>query len=161
MDAREWVMTRRNIKQFRPDPVDRVQLLAWLEAASYAPNHRMTEPWEVLIIGPETRALLHHKTDFGGAPLVLAVLSTPAKTQIDRDEHYAAVACFLQNFMLLAHAHGVGTGWSSLGTSPKVRSLLGVGEGYEVVGLIPVGYPAEVPAPKARTPIEQKIRELP
>lgn len=161
MDVLEAIRTRRNIKSFKSDPIPPELVQEWLQAAAYAPNHRMTEPWEVLRIGPSTRAALAHKNDFGGAPLVLAVLSAPAKTEIDREEHVQAVACFIQNFMLAAHAAGYGTGWSSLGSSPRSREVLAVAEGYDVVGLIPVGLPQDVPLLKPRTEIERKIRELP
>ncbi|BCJ85245.1 nitroreductase family protein [Effusibacillus dendaii] len=157
----ETIRTRRTIKTFKPDPVARELLQELLNAASWAPNHRMTEPWQVLFVGPETRAKLHHKTDFGGAPVLLAILCEPGKTEIDQEEHYAAVACFITNFMLAAWEKGIGTGWSSLAASQHVRELLGVQEGTKVVGLLPVGYPAEVPSPKERTPMEQKIKYLP
>lgn len=161
MNVIDLIQSRRNIKAFKPDPIAKDQIISWLQAASYAPNHRMTEPWEILFIGAETRAKLHHKTDFGGAPVVIAVLSTPAKTELDREEHIEAVACFLQNFMLAAHAEGVGTGWSSLGASTKSREILGVQEGYDVVGIIPIGIPESVPEAKPRTDITAKIKELP
>lgn len=161
MDVKQAILTRRNIKQFKPDPVPMERVEEWLTWASCAPNHRMAEPWEVYVIGPETRAQVKHKTDFGGAPLLLAVASTPAKTAVDRDEHIEAVACFIQNFMLAAHAEGVGTGWSSLGVSPRVRELLALPSGQEIVGFLPVGYPLEVPAVKPRTPIGQKLHQLP
>ncbi|MBL0388892.1 nitroreductase [Tumebacillus sp. ITR2] len=161
MNVLDAILTRRNVKQFKPDPVPRDKVQEWLHAASFAPNHRMTQPWEILWIGPETRAQIPHKNNFGGAPTLLAVLSTPAHTSVDRDEHYAAVSCFLQNFMLAAHAEGVGTGWSSAGLSEKVRHILGVQPGYEVVGIIPVGYPEAEPAPKERAPIVTKIKDLP
>lgn len=161
ISATTAVRTRRNIKSFKPDPIDRELLEELLQAASFAPNHRMTEPWEIRFIGPATRSLLNHKTNFGDAPVVLAVLSTPAKTEVDRDEHYAAVSCFILNFMLAAWEKGIGTGWSSLGVSKHAKELLGVEPGYDVVGLIPVGYPAEVPESKPRTPIKEKIKDLP
>lgn len=161
MNIIELITSRRNIKSFKPDSVPRDKIVAWLQAASYAPNHRMTEPWEILWIGPDTREKLHHKNNFGGAPVVLALLSTPAKTELDREEHMAAVNCFIENFMLAAHAEGYGTGWSSLGASPKSKEILGVQPGYDVVGLIPVGVPDTVPEPKPRTDINAKMRELP
>jgi nitroreductase len=157
----EAITTRRNIKAFKPDPIDHDLILSWLQAASFAPNHRMTEPWEVLFIGPETRAKLAHKNDFGGAPVVLAIVSSPGKTSLDRDEHVVAVSCFIQNFLLAAHAAGVGTGWSSIGASPRAHQLLGLAEGYEVIGVIPVGFPAAVPDAKPRTDIQNKINHLP
>lgn len=157
MNITELILSRRNIKKFKNDPISNEKVVEMLQVAAYAPNHRMHEPWEIMWIGPETRAQLNHKNDFGGAPVVLAVLSTPAATALDRDEHVEAVSCFIQNFMLLAHAEGYGTGWSSMGASARAREILGVQEGYEVIGIIPVGYAEEVPPAAPRTEINQKL----
>lgn len=154
------IKTRRNIKDFKPDPINRDELMSWLEAASYAPNHRLNEPWELLFIGPDTRAKLNHKADFGGAPVVLAVLSKHAPTAFERDENVIATSCFVQNFLLAAHEAGAGVRWTSLGALPRNRQILGVPEDYDVIGVFGVGYPAEVPAAKPRTPIASKITYL-
>jgi nitroreductase len=161
MDVLHAIKTRRNIKQFKPDPIDRTQVLEWLDAASFAPNHRMVEPWEIIFVGDVTRAKLNHKANFGGAPIVLAIVSKPASTQLDRDENVMAVACFVQNFLLAAHAAGAGARWASLGALPQNREILGVPDGYDVIGVFGVGYPAEIPNAKERTPIETKIRYTP
>ena len=160
MDIQKIITTRRNIKKFKPDAVEHSAIISWLEAAAMAPNHKMTEPWEVLFVGPETRAKLNHKTDFGGAPVVLVILSKHGATALERTENMAAVSCFIQNFMLMAWESGVGTFWSSLGTSAKARLTLNVPEDYDVVGIFGVGYPAEVPEAKPRTQINSKIRHL-
>jgi nitroreductase len=161
MTVLDAIKTRRNIKLFKPDPISEDALNAWLEAASYAPNHRMTEPWEIRFIGPDTRSRLNHKTDFGHAPVAFAVLSKPGATPLERDENVIAAGCFVQNFLLAAHEAGVGVTWSSLGASPRNREILGVPEGYDVIGIFGVGYPAEVPDVKPRTPIASKISRLP
>jgi nitroreductase len=161
MTTIDVIKARRNIKMFKPDPINENELISWLEAASYAPNHRLNEPWELLFIGPETRAKLHHKTDFGRAPVVLAVLSKPAPTPFERDENVMAASCFVQNFLLAAHEAGAGAYWSSLGALPHNREILGVPEDYDVIGVFGVGFPAEVPAAKPRTPITSKITYLP
>ncbi|WNS45338.1 nitroreductase family protein [Paenibacillus sp. MMS20-IR301] len=155
------IETRRTIKAFKPDPVSEADLHKWLTAASYAPNHRMTEPWELLSIGPVTRAALQHKTDFGGAPVVIGVLSKPAPTPFERDEHVMAVSCYIQNLMLAAHAAGAGVFWSSMGASARNRELLGVPQDYDVIAVLGIGYPADGPAIKERTPIAGKMTYLP
>ncbi|MEF2965708.1 nitroreductase [Paenibacillus sp. M1] len=154
------IKSRRNIKLFKPDPIDENVLLSWLEAASYAPNHRVNEPWEVLFVGPDTRAKLNHKTNFGQAPAVMAVLSKPGNTPFERDENMMAVSCFVQNFLLAAHEAGAGTFWSSMGSSEANRNILGVPQDYEVIGVFGIGYPAEIPPVKPRTPITAKITYL-
>ncbi|UQZ36778.1 nitroreductase [Paenibacillus sp. PK3_47] len=160
MNIIELITTRRSIKQFKPDAVSEELLYSWLEAASYAPNHRMNEPWELLAVGPETRAKLKHKTDFGNAPVVLALLSKSAATPFERDENVIAAACFAQNLLLAAHEAGAGAYWASLGALPHNREILCVPEGYDVIGVFGIGYPAEVPAAKPRTPIRTKITQL-
>jgi nitroreductase len=161
MSVIDVIKTRRNIKKFKPDPVDSKQVTSWLEAASYAPNHRMVEPWEILFIGPETRASLNHKTNFGDAPFLLALLSQPAASPLARDENVIAAGCFAQNLLLTAHEAGLGVLWTSLGSSPQSRAILGVPEDYDVIGIFGIGYPAEVPDIKQRTPIAAKIKNLP
>lgn len=160
MNVIDLITSRRSIKGFKADPVSEEQLYSWLEAASYAPNHRMNEPWEVLVVGPDTRAKLKHKTDFGNAPVVIAILSKSAATPFERDENVMASACFAQNLLLAAHGEGVGAYWASLGALPHNREILGVPQDYDVIGLFGIGYPAEVPAAKPRTPIRTKMTHL-
>jgi len=157
----EVIKNRRNIKKFKPNTVNLDEVQSWLEAAAMAPNHRMTEPWEVYFIGQETRAKLNHKTDFGSAPLLIAVLSKHGVTTIEKEENAMATACFIQNFNLAAWAEGVGTFWSSIGITAKNRQILGVPDNYDLIGVLGIGYPEEVPAPKPRTPIINKIKNLP
>lgn len=160
MTTIDVIKARRTIKTFKSDPINDNELISWLEAASFAPNHRLNEPWELLFIGPDTRTKLNHKTDFGNAPVVLAVLSKPAPTPFERDENVMAVSCFVQNFLLSAHEAGVGVYWASLGALPHNREILDVPDGYDVIGILGIGYPAEVPAAKPRKPITSKITYL-
>ncbi|NMD70407.1 nitroreductase [Bacillus sp. DNRA2] len=161
MEIIEVINTRRIIKKFKPEQVERDKIIAWLTAASMAPNHRLTEPWEIVFIGPETRSSINHKTNFGGAPIVFAVLSKHGKNEVEREENRSATSCFIENFMLAAWAEGVGTFWSSVGITPKNRTLLAVNEDVDVIGVFGVGYPEEIPEAKKRTPIVEKISELP
>lgn len=161
MDILEVITTRRNIKKFKTDPIDPSLIKRWLQAAAMAPNHRMTQPWEVFIIGPETRVNLNHKTNFGNAPFVMAVLSKHGKTAVETEENALATACFIQNFNLAAWAEGVGTFWSSISISDKNREILGVPEDYDVIGTLAIGIPDEIPEPKPREPIENKLKQLP
>ncbi|MBM7691049.1 nitroreductase [Peribacillus deserti] len=160
MDIEKLISSRRIIKKFKAEPIDQNLLLSWLKTASMAPNHRMTEPWEIVFIGSETRAKLNHKTDFGNAPTVFAVLSNIGSLQLVRDENMVAVSCFIQNFMLLAWSAGVGCFWSSLGVSAPVRHILNVSDEYEVIGIFGAGYPEEIPEAKKRTEMDAKITYL-
>ncbi|MEH7073854.1 nitroreductase family protein [Neobacillus drentensis] len=160
MEILEVIYSRRNIKKFKADPVSLEQITKWLQAGTMAPNHRLTQPWEVYVVGAETRAKLNHKTNFCQAPVVLAILSKHGATEIETTENALATACFVQNMNLAAWAEGVGTFWSSMGGAPKNREILGVPDGYDVIGVFGIGYPAEINQPKERTPIQEKMKHL-
>lgn len=161
MNLQELVRSRRHIKEFTTEPVDRNQILDLFETATYAPNHRMLEPWEIRFVGPQTRKRLNHKADFGGAPMVFAVWAKAAGTQTDTEENVIATSCFMQNFLLLAHEVGLGVRWASLGALPQNREILGVPDGDVVVGVFGIGQPSIVPNAKPRTPISVKTADLP
>jgi nitroreductase len=161
MDILDLIKSRRNIKKFKKQAVPLDLIHSWLEAAKMAPNHRMTEPWEVYFIGSETRVKLNHKTNFGNAPVVMAVLSKHGASTVEKEENALATACFVQNFNLAAWSQGVGTFWSSIGIIAKNREILGVPENYDLIGVLGIGYPETVPDPKPRTSIKNKIKNLP
>lgn len=161
MDIIDIIMSRRTIKKFKPNPVPLELIYSWLEAAKMAPNHRMTEPWEIYFIGPDTRGKLNHKTNFGNAPVLMAVSSKHGASAIERDENAWATACFVQNFNLAAWSEGVGTFWSSIGLTVKNREILTVPDKHDLIGVLGIGYPEEVPDPKPRTSIINKIKNLP
>lgn len=79
---------------------------------------------------------------------------------MERDENLSAVSCFIQNFMLQAWDEGIGTFWSSVGSSALGRRTLGVSDEFEVVGVLAIGYPEEIMAAKERASIEDKITYL-
>ena len=43
------IENRRTIHEFRPDPIAEETLWRILDAARWAPNHRLTEPWRFTI----------------------------------------------------------------------------------------------------------------
>lgn len=161
MEVLEAICSRRHIKQFKPTPISPQLLDSWLTAASYAPNHHLNQPWRILEVGPETRFKVGHKADFGNAPLVLAVLAERSEDPQVQAENLIAVACFLQNFALAAHADGAGVRWTSVGWHEAVRAALHVDDRYDVVNVMGVGYPAEVPLVKARISPMSQVERLP
>ncbi|MEH7114201.1 nitroreductase [Neobacillus niacini] len=155
------IQNRRTIKKFKTDDVPLDLIQSWLEAAKMAPNHRMTEPWEVYFVGPETRAKLNHKTNFGDAPVLIAVTSNHGASAAEKEENAMATACFVQNFNLAAWAGGVGVFWSSIGMTAKNREILRVPANTDLIGVLAIGYPEVIPEPKPRTSIINKIKNLP
>jgi 5,6-dimethylbenzimidazole synthase len=54
---RDLVLWRRDVRRFRPDPVDPARINALLEIASHAPSVGLSQPWRfVHVVSPERRA---------------------------------------------------------------------------------------------------------
>ena len=186
-DIFELLRTRRSVKAFRPDPIPRETIERLLDAAVWAPNHKLTEPWRFYVMGPETKAryaeirrrVREERLPDPASPAARATLDatvretleTPALLAVScavsddpvrRDEDYAATAMAVQNLLLAAWSLGIGT---YLRTGPAVeraetRALLGVPDDHRIFGIVSLGFPAELPT-KRRTPAEEKTVWLP
>lgn len=190
MEIREAIRTRRTIKEFSSDPVSDEVLERALVAAVWAQNHRMTQPWRFTILGPQThRALsqIYGEVQAQSLPSecndtqrqtarekgqrkllsktrIVAASSTLSADQTQRREDYAAVCCAIQNIQLAAWSEGLGMQWSTgkVMQEPATYELLAIDlAAEEIIGLLYFGFPATVPAPLQRKPLEEVLRHLP
>jgi nitroreductase len=187
MEMLDCLKTRRTVRRFKSDPIPQPVRDTIFEAAMWAPSHGNTQPWEFVVVGPQTRAkllamlrakaeelladpdlppmkranILALKEDFGGAPFMVAVVSRPPAEDLEKIENPLSAATAVQNLTLAAWDAGVGAVWLSLGAAPPVRPLLGVAEGGSVVALLAMGFPEEVPDAPPREPYTTRLREAP
>jgi len=180
------IQGRRTIKQFRSDPVPEETLWRILDAARWAPNHRLTEPWRIAVIGMQSRqaladALANHtassqdpsvmakakdeaRRKVVSSPVLLAVTCRLAGNPGQEVEDLAAVCAAVQNLQLAAWSEGIGTHWNTgkVTRLPETSALLELPErGEQLVGFLYLGYPAQVPEPPKRRPIQDFVRTLP
>ncbi len=162
------IRERRSIRKFEERPVSDEALQQILEAVKWAPSWANTQCWEVVVVkSPDVKERLQAtlpKTNPASkamvdAPLVLVLcgklkVSGYYKGQVttkfgDWFMFDLGIAC--QNLCLAAWDLGLGTVVVGLFDHDKAKEILGVPEGYEVVAMIPVGYPAKgASAPKRR-----------
>jgi nitroreductase len=182
----DTIQTRRTIKEFRSDSIPEETLWRILDSVRWAPNHRMTEPWRLTIIGKESRkeladALANQAAsgqDLSGlakakaearrkvmsSPVLLAVTCRLEGKPAQQFEDLASVCAAMQNLQLAAWSEGIGSHWNTgkVTRLPETSTLLGLSErGEQLVGFLYLGYPAQVPEPPKRRPIEDFVRTLP
>lgn len=58
MELLDAILTRRTIKEFKTDLVPDAVLERALAAGIWAQNHRLTQPWRFVVLGPETQRTL-------------------------------------------------------------------------------------------------------
>jgi nitroreductase len=66
---------------------------------------------------------------------------------------------FVAHLLLILQSMGLGSCWMSgpLIAKKKIEGILEVGEGWNVVALVPVGYPAESPPAKPRKAVDELV----
>jgi nitroreductase len=124
-------------------------------------------------VRPGAGAYLDSFLHFAAAPLVVAPIyrsgpdllaatgAAPAAARGDADA-LASVAASIQNLLLCAHALGLGACWMTgpLVAVEALEKMLEVPRGWSLSALVPVGRPAEDPAPPPRRRPETLVRRM-
>ncbi len=164
MNLYDLILSRRTIKDFKSDVVPADVIDRALTAGTWAQNHKLTEPWRFIVLGPHTHAAMTAiDAKLATKPAIVAVTCRRSSDAAQQREDYAAVCCAIQNIQLAAWADGVGMQWSTGRTamSPQTHALLGIhADEEEMTGLLYFGYPAAVPNAKPRKPLADVIRRL-
>jgi nitroreductase len=186
MRPSDAIQTRRSIKRFTDRAVTREEVEALLDAATLAPNHRLTLPWRFYVLGPEARyayglALGDRKArkledpeaaralretvaaEHRALPCMIAVAVVTNENPEIREEDYAAVMMGIQNLALAAVELGLGTHLKTgaVMSDPAARAAAGVPDDQRIVAVVNVGEPAELPAPKKRSPAREHTTWVP
>jgi len=167
MELFEGIYTRRSVRQFTAQPVEREQLLEIIKAGTWAPSGLNNQPWRFAIVqGAEARLNLAKLTKYRfvieGAPACVAVFVDKSVMYHGVKDHQAMGAC-IQNMLLAAHALGLGAVWLGeiLKNAEGVRTLLGLPEDLELMAVVALGHPAAKSHASTRKAVaEVLIREL-
>ena len=168
-DLMDVIKSRRSVRKYEETPVPDEKLETLLEAVKWAPSWANTQCWEIIVIkDPAIKEKLQTSLPAKGQPASKAIVQAPvvlgvcAKTKSsgyykdlvttkfgDWFMFDLGIAC--QNICLTAHNLGLGTVMVGLFDHEKAAGILNVPSGYELVLLIPLGYPAkQSSAPKRR-----------
>ena len=162
----EILRGRRTIELFLQTSVPGELLKDAIEAATWAPNHRLTEPWHFYVLGKESitrcldlcRSIVRAKkgdkaADFkrekwSEKPGWLVVTCRRSEDELLQQEDYAACSAAVQNLMLYLWKAGVGCKWTTgdIIRDTRFGDIVGFAEKEEfVVGLFWYGYPKLTP----------------
>ena len=177
----EVLQGRRTISLFLQTPVPDELVRDALEAATWAPNHHVTEPWRFILPGEQTvqkildlcrlitaekksdELALHKRESWAEKPGWLVVTCERNEDELRQQEDYAACCAAVQNFMLYLWKAGVGSKWTTgdITRDPRFFNIIDVDESQAfVVGLIWFGYPKLTPG-QSRKELSKVLRRLP
>ncbi len=160
MELMQVIRARRSIRSYLDRPVEEEKLLAVLEAGRLAPSARNMQDWRFIVVSdPATRQRLAEAAKgqqfVAQAPLVIAACGTSDLVMTCGQPAYAIdVAIALDHMTLAAASLGLGSCWIGAFYEDRVKQILAVPPEVRVVALLPLGYPADMPAPRPRKSLE-------
>ena len=161
MELETAIRTRRTHKAFGPEPLPREQIEELLELARWAPNHNLTAPWRVRVLGAESLRRLKQaagseaavKLDRAPTLIVVSCALGGDPVQDEEDLHATAVASYI--VLLAAHGRGLAGYWRTPGVLRGEAGQRAVGLPAEerFVGLLHLGAPRQQKEPPERPPV--------
>jgi nitroreductase len=174
----EAIKSRRTIKKMDAERMpESADIDVIIEAATWAPNHHMTEPWRFVVITGGARGRLGDALASAlkrtskeeviperlvvesnkplSAPVILALIARPSdKENVVHQEEIVAAGAAMQNMLLAAQSLGlassVRTGAHSY--ADEVRAFFHMEQSEKFIGLVYLGYGSGLAPPGKRTP---------
>lgn len=170
MEFNSVLQRRYSCRAFSPTPVEQEKVDRILEAGRIAPTAVNKQPVHLWAISnPGTLEAIKGVTRSNyGAPLILVVGCRPADAWVRRydgkngaEGDASIVATYL---MLAAENEGLSTLWVGSFDPALLQGILPGAEGYELVAMINVGYPAPESQPSpmhgARKAMEEFLTKM-
>ena len=168
MDVFEAITNRRSTRTFERRSVSEEQIEKLIDAARCAPSAGNIQPWEFIIIKEphkkqQLSAAALDQTFITEAPVVIVVCANEARSGEgygNRGVHLYCIqdtAAAIENMLLAACAMRLGTCWVGAFREELARKILNTPSHVRPVAIIPIGYPAEQPAPRRRRQISSVV----
>ena len=161
MDALMALKTRRSVRKYEDRPVPREIIEDIIDCGRLAASANNIQPWEFVVV---TEAGLRRKlagiANYGkfiaDAPVCIVILCRDTKYYLE--DGSAAT----QNILLGAWANGLGSCWVAGDKKPyadDICKLVGAPDGYRLISMVAVGYPAEIPQVSKRPLVDVLHRD--
>jgi nitroreductase len=163
METSDAIRARRNVRQYKSEPVSEADLDRIAEAGWRAPSAKNRQAWDFVIVTDhaqlqELSTVWQGAGHIAGAAIAFVLPVPPGERRKVTDQYDVGQATMAM--MIGATDLGIGTGHSSVGDQEKARAILDVPGGYEVAYLLGVGYPADRPLKPIRKPNRRPFEEV-
>jgi len=174
-DIIETIKGRRSVRNYVKDrDIEQEKLDLLLEAIRWSPSWANTQCWEVIVVKDLEKKKRLQQTLPKGNPAYNAIYEAPVVFilcgQLKKAGYYKGAAATkfgdwlmfdlgiaTQSLCIAAHSMGLGTVIVGLFDHNKAKKILNVPDGYEVVALIPVGYPQKIPSAPRRKEVKEFV----
>ena len=171
-DFMNVIKERRSVRKYTDEPVPEEMVEQILESVQWAQSWTNNQCWEIVRVEDETLRQELQETMSKGNPATKGIVNAPLLLavcgKLGSSGYYKEMAAtkfgdwFMfdlgiatQNICLTAHSLGLGAVVAGLFDHDKAKEHLKLPEGYEVVTLIPIGFPAKTPSAPKRKEISE------
>jgi nitroreductase len=178
MDLLEAIRTRRSIRRYSDKPLEDDKLAIILEAVRLSPTWANMQCWRLVVVkdrrmkqqiselsyvesffAPKGYKSNPSKKALAEAPVVIVLCADPLQSGVLWGQHYylADAGIAAQSLMLAACSQGLGSVFVGVYEENKLKTLLSIPDSIRIVGLFPLGYPAEE---KKEGPSRKPLQEI-
>lgn len=157
MDYDDVIYSRYSVRKYEHRPVEQDKLNKILEAGRIAPTAGNRQPQRIVVVQSEEALEKMNRCTpcHFNAPLLLLVCYDQS---VENNNHYGDKRPFgqvdasivLTQMMLEAHNLGLGTVWVGLFNPELLRNYFHIPDHYQILGLMPMGYPPPDAEPHQR-----------
>jgi len=165
MNVYEAIRTRKSVRDFKDQPIEKEKLERILKAVRLAPSARNSQEWRFVIV--QEKALRKKLAEAaydqsfvgeGGAVVICCGESGGRIMRCGQDPVPIDVAIAIDHLTLAAVEEGLGTCWIGSFYPEKVRELCGIPEDIVIVELLALGYPKDFsPVKKNRLNLKEIV----
>ena len=137
----EAVRTVLAVRGFQDKPVPDDVMRRIVEAGRLSASSRNGQPWHFVLV--RDRATLQELGALVRTGRYIAEASAAVVVAYEKDSPYGVsdASRAIQSMILVAWADGIGSSWTGFGGMDGVRKKVAIPESYDVLAVIPFGYP--------------------
>lgn len=154
MHVKEAIRTRRSIRKYRQEPIDRKILKELIDGARLAPSAANRQPLEYIIVDDEklldevfeTLAWAGYIQPDGNpkeGERPMAYIVVLGNTEYGKGWNLRDAGAAIMSIILEAQSYGIGSCWIGSIRREKLSEILNISGKYDIDSVIALGYPAE------------------
>jgi len=150
MEFYDVVKTRRSVRSYSPEMPPQEAVDRLIDAVRLSPSGSNRQPWKfILVTDPEKRKKImiacNNQKFLEEAPIMVVAcgqgISYNRGGYMGEMSFIMDVSIAFTHLILAARAEGLGTCWIGAFENAKIKPILGIPDGWEVVAVSPLGYP--------------------
>jgi nitroreductase len=142
----ELIKSRRSIRNFIYQKIDKETIKDILECGRWAPSGQNCQPWKICIVEhPTVKRMVAEQTKYGGiieSAYINFVIFLDIERGYERVKDLQAIGAFIQTILLGVHAKGLGAVWIGeiLNNKEKINEIFKLSpDKFELMCVISVG----------------------